>query len=499
MKDLKSLFEELKYTLIGGELTGEITELVYDSRKVCPDCIFVAIIGAAFDGHEYVAEAVNNGAKAVVVSKDMAEIPGLENATNGKNVAVIRVSDTRLALALLSAAYFDYPAREVGVIGITGTKGKTTTTYLVKSVLDKAGFPCGLMGTIETIIGDEHIHAVNTTPESYIIQRDLRKMADRGVKYCVMEVSSQGLMLHRTAGIPFKIGLFTNISPDHIGPNEHSDFEDYLHCKSLLFSQCELGIVNIDDPHVEDILKNHTCKVHSFGIEKDADTKGSDIKFIHEEGALATGFRVSGDVDMEVELPLPGYFSVYNGLSAICVCKALGAENDIILKALSEAKIRGRIELVNTNGPFSIIIDYAHNAVSLESILKTLREYEPGRLVSVFGCGGNRDPERRFSMGEVSGGLSDLTIITSDNPRFEEPLDIMENIKTGVLRTGGEFVMVEDRKEALRYAVRNAKPKDVILLAGKGHEDYQEIRGVKHHMDEREICREVLTEEGYIK
>lgn len=491
MKELKKLIENIDYKNLINDASGEITELVYDSRKICKDCIFVAIRGASFDGHEFVKDAINNGARAVVVEST-------DGLLDVKDVCIVEVEDTRRALALLSCAYFDFPANEISVIGITGTKGKTTTTYLIKDVLDRAGLACGLIGTIETIIGDEHIHALNTTPESYIIQRDLRRMIDVGMKYCVMEVSSQGLMMHRTAGIPFKIGLFTNLSPDHIGPNEHKDFDEYKECKSMLFRQCEIGIVNNDDKYASDILKGHTCTVRTFAVENEGDITADRIQFIHEKGRLGSKFSTNGDIEIDVEIGLPGYFSVHNALSAISVCQVLGVGKEDIVNALKLAKIRGRIELVDTHSSFSLIIDYAHNAVSLESILKTLREYEPGRLVSIFGCGGNRDPERRFSMGEVSGKFADLTIITSDNPRFEEPLAIMNDIKTGIERTDGEYVMVEDRKEALRYAIKNARDKDVILLAGKGHEDYQEIKGVRHHMDERELCNEVLKEEGII-
>lgn len=492
MKILYDLLMDVECKVKDGDIEVGVTELCYDSRKVTEGSCFVAISGTNFDGHDYIESAVRNGATSIVCEWFPDDID------THHGVTIVQTADTRKALAYMSAAFFNYPANEVKVIGITGTKGKTTTTYLIKSVLDHAGFDCGLMGTIETIIGDEHIPAENTTPESFIIQKNLRKMADAGMKYCVMEVSSQGLMMDRTAGIPFLIGIFTNLSPDHIGPNEHSSFAEYLRCKGLLFRQCEIGIVNADDENVDEILRGHTCYVQKFGINNPSDIMARDIKFIHDNGRLATMFKTDGDVALQVELNLPGYFSVYNALSAISVCKALDANDNAILYALKNAKIRGRIESVDTGSDFSVIIDYAHNALSLESILKTLREYEPARLISVFGCGGNRDPERRFQMGEVSGKYADLTIITSDNPRFEEPLDIMENIKTGIERTNGEYVMVEDRKEALRYAVKNARPKDVILLAGKGHEDYQEIKGVKHHMDEVEIVKEVLLEEGFI-
>ena len=485
MKNLQNLFKGIDYRIISGELTGDITELVYDSRLVVEGCIYVAVFGASFDGHDFINDALANGARAVVVERDIS----LKT-----DKLVIRVEDTRLALAYLSAAYFDFPAREIDVIGVTGTKGKTTCTYMVKKALDCAGLFCGLMGTNETIIGDEHIHALNTTPESYIIHRDLRRMADMGMKYCVMEASSQGFLMKRTAGLPFKAGIFTNLTPDHIGPNEHEDFDDYLNCKAMLFKQCEIGIVNADDKYTGDILKDNSCKViSSYGIENTADYMAGDIEYIREPGKLGTLFKVIARESFNITIPLPGSFSIYNALACICACKMLGIDTDIIKTALKDIKVKGRIELVETGRDFSLIIDYSHNAVALESILKVLRESCAGRLITIFGCGGNRDRQRRFSMGRVSGECSDLTVITSDNPRFEDPKDIMKDIKFGIEPTGGEYIMIEDRGEAVKYAVSHAKSGDIILLAGKGHEDYQEIQGERHYMDELSLCKNALN------
>lgn len=485
MKNLRELFKNIEYRIISGELIGDITELVYDSRCIVENCIYVAISGASFDGHDFVGEALAGNAKAVVIERD------IEIKTNK---LVIRVDDTRLALAYLSAAYFDYPANEIGVIGITGTKGKTTGTYMIKEVLDTAGFPCGLMGTNETIIGNEHIHAVNTTPESYIIHRDLRKMVNAGMKYCVMEASSQGFLMKRTAGLNFKVGIFTNLSPDHIGPNEHTDFEDYLNCKAMLFRQCEIGIVNADDKYSKDILRDNSCStITTFGIENKADYSAQNIEYINKPGRLGTRFRVISKENFDMEIPLPGRFSIYNALACICACKMLNIDTESIQAALKDIKVKGRIELVETGGDFALIIDYSHNAVALESILKVLRDSGAKRLVTIFGCGGNRDRQRRFSMGRVSGEFSDFTIITSDNPRFEDPVAIMEDIKAGIEPTGGEYIMIEDRGEAVKYAVSHAKSGDVILLAGKGHEDYQEIQGKRYYMDELTLCKNALN------
>lgn len=485
MKELKKLLERLEYECIQGTVEQDVTDLVYDSRRATKGSLFVCITGAVSDGHDYAAEVAEKGASVLVVSKEVSVPP---------EVTVIRVKDTRYALALLSAAWFDHPAEQMKIIGITGTKGKTTTTYMVKSILEGAGYKVGLIGTIETIIGEKSIPSANTTPESYLIQKYFREMADIGCDCCVMEVSSQGLMLHRTAGFVFEMGIFTNIEPDHIGPNEHASFEDYMACKALLFRQCRIGILNADDKHYKDMLKEHTCSVETYGFSEDADLRATDMKLIHRPGYLGVSYHVSGKADFDVEIDVPGRFSVYNSLTAIAICLHFQVPVPVMQQALKQAKTKGRIELVKVSDDFTLMIDYAHNAMSLKSLLTTLREYEPGRLVCLFGCGGNRSRDRRFEMGEVSGNLADLTIITSDNPRYEEPQAIIDDIKTGIAKTDGKYVEIIDRKEAIRYAISHGQRGDVIVLAGKGHEDYQEICGVKHPMDERVLIREVLEE-----
>ena len=410
--------------------------------------------------------------------------------------AVVLVEDTRYALALISAAYFGYPAKKLKVIGITGTKGKTTTTFMIRSILEHAGISTGLIGTIEVIIGDKHVPAHNTTPESYEVQEYFAQMVAAGCKVAVMEVSSQGLKLHRTAGIRFDIGIFTNLAPDHIGENEHASFEEYMECKSRLFRQCDIGIVNADDEHCSDILKGHTCKVETYGFSEKADLRASDLKLVNRPGFLGVDYHVSGLLNFDVEIDMPGRFSVYNSLVAIAVCRHFDIPKEDMLAALEVVQTKGRIEKVKVSDDFTLMIDYAHNAMSLESLLTTLKEYNPKRLVCLFGCGGNRSKLRRYEMGEVSGNLADLTVITSDNPRFEEPQAIIDDIKTGIAKTSGKYVEIIDRKEAIRYVIENGRPGDVIVLAGKGHEDYQEICGVKHPMDERVLIAEVLEELG---
>lgn len=487
MPALEALLKGLAYQCVQGNIEKQITEVVYDSRKVVKGCLFICIEGAKFDAHSVADDVVKAGAAAIVVQKPVT--------VTDDQAAVIAVEDTRYAMACISAAYFGHPAEKLKTIGITGTKGKTTTTYLVKSILEHAGYRVGLVGTIETITGKRTIPSENTTPESYYLQEYFAEMVEAGCEVAVMEVSSQGLMMHRSAGFIFDYGIFTNIEPDHIGPNEHKDFEDYLHCKSLLFQQCRIGILNGDDQHLEQILKGHTCQVETFGLGRAADLRAVDLKLLKEDGRLGVSFRAEGILEMDVKAYFPGTFSVYNALAALAICRHFKVSQDGIRAALLQAKVKGRIEMIPVSDQFILMIDYAHNAMALKSLLETLREYEPGRLVCMFGCGGNRSKLRRFEMGEVSGHLADLTVITSDNPRMEEPLEIIADIVTGIEKTDGKYITIPDRKEAIAYVIHHGQPGDVIILAGKGHEDYQEIKGVKYPMDERKLIREILEEE----
>lgn len=500
MGKISELICDFEYEVLCGDDGRDYSEFVTDNRKITKDCVFVCIKGAKFDGHTCIKQAIDAKAAAVVIEQEPEDIECIKDILPlDKNLgtAIIKTGSTRAAMAYMAAAYYNYPSRSLTTIGITGTKGKTTTTYLIKSILEKAGKKVGLIGTIETIIGDEHIPASNTTPESTVLQKTMRKMVDSGIDTVVMEVSSQGLMLYRTLGIDFTIGIFTNLEPDHIGPNEHTSFEQYAECKAMLFRQCRLGIVNADDKHLDMILKNHTCEVVKYGVKTNGgacDFAGGNIKFVSDGGKLGMQFDVTGKAEFTARINMPGMFSVYNGLCAIAVCKSLGIENEVIKEVLPLGAVRGRIEPVKISDDFTLLIDYAHNAMALKSLLETLKEYNCGRLVCCFGCGGNRSRDRRFEMGEVSGNLADLTVITSDNPRDEEPMDIIADIETGIKKTTGEYVMIPDRKEAIRYCIDNGKPGDIIVLAGKGHEDYQEIKGVKHPMDERILIKEILAE-----
>lgn len=481
---LSSLLSRIEYSCTQGDSSTQISNIVYDSRKIIPESLFVCIKGILSDGHQFAKDACKKGAIALIIEDDV-EVPD--------HITVIKVKNSRKALAFISANFFGNPGDQLKVIGITGTKGKTTTTYMVKSILENAGHKVGLIGTIEAIIGDKIIKADNTTPESYIVQDYFRQMLDAGCDCVVMEVSSQGLMLHRTDGFTFEIGVFTNIEPDHIGPGEHKDFDHYIACKSLLFKQCKLGIVNADDKHLDQILAGHTCRIESFGFSEKADLHASNTNLISKPGYLGVAYKTKGILDMDVEIDIPGKFSVYNSLTAIAICRHFNIDEKSIQSALKNAKVKGRIEMIKVSDKFTLMIDYAHNAMALESLLSTLREYNPTRLICMFGCGGNRSKLRRYEMGETSGKLADLSVITSDNPRDEDPQAIIDDILIGISKTNGKYIEIIDRKKAIAYVINNGQPGDIIVLAGKGHEDYQEIKGVKYNLDERDIIADILS------
>lgn len=504
----RTLLERLSVTLLDAEnrelpeeaakerLGREVTGITNDSRKIVPGGLFFCIVGMKSNGHAFAASAVLSGARFLVVSEPV-DLSGVPEEIRGE-VTLICTDNTRKAMALLSAAFYGYPAEKLRIIGVTGTKGKTTTTYLIRSILESAGIKTGLIGTIETIIGEKHMPDANTTPESIVLQKTFAEMVEAGIDAVVMEVSSQALMLDRTAGIPFEIGIFTNISPDHIGPGEHKDFADYMACKGRLFRQCRIAVVNGDDPHTKDVLAGNTCeRIETFGMEPSDDLRAEDLALIEKPGELGISFRTEGTVTLRAEVPTPGTFSVYNALAAIAAAAHFGVTTEEITEALKTARVRGRIEMVPVPGNFTLLIDYAHNAVALESLLTTLRAYHPHRLVCLFGCGGNRSKLRRFEMGETAGRIADFTIITSDNPRDEDPMAIIKDIVDGgMAKTDGEYITIPDRREAIRYAIDHGGPGDIVVLAGKGHEDYQEIRGKRYPMDERVIIREILKEEG---
>lgn len=478
---LSDLLGGLSYTGTGSTEI-EITDIIYDSRKVVPGCAFVCLCGSSVDSHQFAQQAADSGAAAVIAEREIS--------VHGALVAV--VENTRYAMAVMSAAYFCHPAEQIRVVGITGTKGKTTTSYMIRSILEAAGIKTGLIGTIGTVIGDKVIQTDNTTPESYDVQRYLRMMVDEGCGAAVIEASSIGLRDHRVSGFQFDIGLFTNFSPDHIGGSEHKSLAEYMQCKSLLFRQCRTGVINTDDENWQGIVEGHTCTIESYGFGAQAGLRAENERLISRPGYLGAHFDVRGQLHFGADVDIPGKFSVYNALAAIAVCRHFPVREEDMQSGLNTVKVKGRVESVPVPGNYTLLIDYAHNALSMENILETLREYQPHRIVCMFGAGGNRARSRRYEMGEVSGKMADLSVITADNSRFEDVMDIIEDIKVGMHKTNGKYVVIPDRKEAIRYCMEHAEDGDIVVLAGKGHEDYQEIKGVKYHFDEREVVADII-------
>lgn len=476
---------ELPYELVQGSLDREVNEVIYDSRKAAPGAVFVCMRGANVDSHRFAGDVTAKGVKVLVTEREV-EVP--------EDVTVLKVKNGRSALAYLAAARFGYPLRKMTSIGVTGTKGKTTTTYMIRSILEAAGKKAGVIGTNGAVIGGVRYETKNTTPESYELQEYFAKMVEAGCQYLVMEVSSQGIMMHRVDGMEFDYGLFLNISPDHIGPNEHKDFEEYFHYKKQLLNRCRVGLVNRDDPKFHEITDGVSCQLYTFAVDHEADFMAKDIKCVWNDRFVGTKFSVAGRENFPVAMSIPGRFNVLNGLAALAVAGFLGLPEERICHGLEHIHVDGRMEIAYASPEFTVIVDYAHNAVSMESLLKTLREYSPKRLVCVFGCGGNRARDRRYSMGDISGRMADLSIITADNSRFERVEDILADIKSTLIKTGGAYEEIPDRREAIFHAVLSAKPGDMIAVIGKGHEDYQEIQGVRHHFLDREVVEEAVRE-----
>lgn len=473
---LNKLLEGIDYTIISGSTDIEISDICYDSRKVKVGSLFICLSGSNFDGHDYIDSAIENGAKAVLVEKDI----------DRRDTTIIKVSSTRRLLSKISINYFDNPIKNMKSIAITGTKGKTTTSFMIKNILEEGNKKVGVIGTMGVFFGDKHYSTVNTTPESYDIQKYLREMVNDGVEYLVMEVSSQALKVGRVDGMEFDYGIFTNLSEDHIGENEHKDMEEYVYCKSLLFNICKNGIFNIDDIYYHDMIKECTCNIYTYGHDKEASLVIDDVKLLRKENFIGLEMTTSGVVNDKFLVNTPGDFSAYNSACAIVVTYLLGCNIYSIKKALSKVAVRGRVEIVPVSDKYTVIIDYAHNGVSTESILTTMRKYNPKRIISLFGCGGNRSKDRRYDMGEVSGKYADFTIITEDNSRFEDVNDIMNDIEVGIKKTNGKYIKIPDRRTAIGYAIDNAMEGDIILILGKGHETYQEKNGERTHFDDRE-------------
>ena len=480
---LKDVLSGIEYEVINGNIDLDINDICYDSRMVSDGSLFVCLVGANSDGHDYIDMAIEKGASVIVLSKDIE----LDS-----DVAVIKVSDTRRTLSRLSINYYGNPGSELTMIGITGTKGKTTTASMIKNILEEDGKSTGIIGTLGVSFDDKHYDTVNTTPESLELQKYLREMVNDGVRYVVMEVSSQALKVGRVDGMMFDYGIFTNLTQDHIGENEHADMDEYVYCKSLLFSQCRRGIFNVDDIHYDDMIRNSTCDIYTYGKKNNANLIIDKIKLLRKEHFIGIELVTLGNVNDTFVVNTPGLFSAYNASSSIMVTYLIGCSISSIKNALAKVAVKGRVEIVPVSDKYSVIIDYAHNGVSMESILTTMRDYKPNRIVSLFGAGGNRSRDRRYDMGEVSGKYSDLTIITEDNSRFESVFDIMNDIETGIKKTNGKYIKIADRSDAIKYALDNAMEGDIILLLGKGHETYKDKDGVKTHYDEREVIKELI-------
>lgn len=488
--NLKKILLGLENIKAKGEIDREVTAITNDSREVIEGSLFFAIKGFSNDGTQYIPTAIEKGAKVILVD-DKFDLRSVEIPAD---VTLVVVPDARYAMAICSCNFYDNPSRKLKLIGVTGTKGKTTTTYMMKEMLQKQGYKTGLIGTIAIYSGDKKLEdSDRTTPESIKLQKILAQMVDDGCQLVVMEVSSQSLKLHRVAGCEFYAGLFTNFSEDHISPKEHTDMEDYFNSKLELMKMCKYGFINADDLQVSKVPKLLPDKdIKTYGIDNQCDLLAKDITITNSY----VDFKVKiGERNERIKVGIPGRFSVYNSLAAISVAMKLGCNAENIKESLLDVRVPGRSELVNNSKELTIMIDYAHSPESLENILNAVKSYTRGRVISVFGCGGDRDSAKRPKMGEISGKIADFTIITSDNPRTEDPEKIVSQIEEGIKKTNGKYVCIVDRVEAIKYAIDMASKKDLILLAGKGHEPYQEINGVKHPFDERIIVDQIIKGE----
>ena len=486
--NLKKILDGIEGLKANGNLDIEIEGIESNSKNVKNGYMFVAISGFNSDGHDYIQNAIENGATVVVAEN----IKKINKDSLPNNVTLIIAENTREFLALSSCNFYNNPSKKFKLIGITGTKGKTTTTFMIKEILEKAGKKVGLIGTVATYINGKKLgDSERTTPESLELQKLFSKMVDEKVEYVVMEVSSQSLKLHRVDGCNFDLVAFTNLSEDHISEKEHPNMQDYFESKLKLFNMCKTGFVNIDDLHGNKIPQMFPENdITGYGIDNYGNFLAKDITITNSY----VDFKVKiTDKNERVKVDIPGRFTVYNALCAICICKKLGIEAETIKTALEKIKVPGRSEMVENKLEIPIMIDYAHSPESLENILRAVKSYTRGRVISVFGCGGDRDTRKRPIMGEISGKIADYTIITSDNPRTEDPDKIVEQIEKGISKTKGKYESIVDRTKAIEKAIKMANKNDIIVLAGKGHEPYQEINGVKHPFDERIIVRDIIS------
>lgn len=483
--------ENLEYEHYLGDIGIEFNNVSYDSRNLQEGDVFICLAGSNFDTHNIIEEISKKNPALIVIEKDV-DFRGKAN--------IIKVESTRKALALFSAAYFSYPAKHLKLIGITGTKGKTSTAYMLRAILKEAGINVGMIGTTGIHINESIIKTQNTTPESFELHKYLKRMLDENVEYVVMEVSSQAVKLDRIYGLEFEYGIFTNISPDHISEYEHKDFEEYLSCKIEFLSSCKLALINKEMEHFDYVYDSSKALANfTYGSKKSADFYYYNIK--KAEDFLGTKFLISGIKEFDVELGTIGTYNVSNAMSAIAVAIFLKIDIEYINKALKYISIDGRMDIVYETKDFTILVDYAHNENSMKNLLDTLKEYRAKRIVLVFGCGGNRSKDRRYGMGKVAANLADFIIITEDNSRFENVEDIVEDIVSAVKPITDKYKIIYDRSEAIRTAILEHKKGDLIAVIGKGHEDYQEIRGKRiYFKDREEIIKavELLKQRGVL-
>lgn len=478
---LLNLLDGVDYELICGSTDVSVSDITYDSRSVKFGDAFVALIGIDSDGHDFIDAAIENGSKCIIVCKD---VPARDDVT------IVKINDTRTQLSILSANLFGNPQDKLIKIGITGTKGKTSTSWMIKKILESNGDKVGVIGTIGTYIDNELYTHKNTTPESYHIQKFMKMMVDCGVKYLIMEASSTALKVGRINNIIFDYGIFSNLSIDHVGPREHPTYDDYVLSKNKLFKQCKVGILNSDDEGFSKMTDGATCCVYDYGINSSS-FGICDIKFINDNKFLGGEFTINGLVNDTFRVSAPGLFSIYNACSATALCYLLGVSSDIIKKGLINFSVVGRCEIINVKD-YKVVIDFAHNKISMESIINTMKEYDHNRIITIFGCGGGRSFERRYELGCVSGKLSDLSIVTTDNPRNDNVDEINNDIVRGIVDNDGDYLVIPDRREAILYALKNACSNDIILILGKGHENFQEIKGVVYPFDEKEIVNDFM-------
>lgn len=495
------LFKGIDYSVIFDNTDNlndlMIDDIIYNTKNVKENILFVCLKGANFDTHDenIIVDVIKNGANIVVVEKnvDLNKIKNnIESSIeNKKQFQIIKVENTRKVLSLLSINYFRNPLSKLTLIGITGTKGKTTTSYMIKNILEKAGHKVGIIGTIGYVKNNEVIKTDNTTPESYLLQKYFYDMTKNNIEYAVIEVSSQSLKLYRTYGMHFDYAIFTNIAEDHIGKNEHKDFNEYFNCKLKIFDDCDIAIINKDDEQYDNIIKY----IENTKTKKTISYSGKEIEknIIEKDNLLGVEFKIK-TFNESIIIPLPGLHNIYNALSAITISKELGINEQTTVSALKEISVPGRVEIIEKNKDFTIMVDYAHNELGTKMLIQSIKEYNPKRIVVVFGCGGNRDVNRRYGMGEVVGEYADFSIVTADNSRFEKTSDIIKDILSRLTKWTNKYIVIEDRKEAISYAIKNHNQGDIILIIGKGHEDYNDFNGVKTHFSDKEEILKVLND-----